>query len=110
MPKQLGAYMTISHGKGAMYFSIFFTCLIVLRLEDSNLPGMDKVYYYSRMTKQYIEKIISDIYYQRLFPDISSPANIWNELDDESYEEESISNNCTSYSNNICFVVSEFWN
>ena len=24
-PKQLGIFMTISHGKGAMYFSIFFS-------------------------------------------------------------------------------------
>ena len=35
---------------------IIFPCLRVLRLVDSNLAGMDKVYYYSIMTKQYIEK------------------------------------------------------
>ena len=33
-----------------------------------------------------------DIYYLRVFPDISSPANIWNMYDDESDEEESTSN------------------
>ena len=43
---------------------------------------------------------ISDIDYQRLFPGILSPANIWNESDDKSYEEESISNYCTLYSDN----------
>ena len=37
---------------------IIFPCLRVLRLADSNLSGMDKVYYYSRMTKQCIEKKI----------------------------------------------------
>ena len=71
---------------------------------------MDKVYYYSRMTKQCIEKKIYDIDYQILFPDISLPANIWNESDDESDEEESISNYCTLYSDNICFVISNLWN
>ena len=30
--------------------------------------------------------------------------------DDESYEEESISNDCTLYSENICFVISSLWN
>ena len=63
--KQLVTFMTISHGKGDMYFSIlFFTCLTVLRLADSNLAGMDKFYYYSRMTKHCIEKTIYDIDYQ----------------------------------------------
>ena len=33
-----------------------FPCIRVLRLEDINLAGMDRVYYYSRMTKQCIEK------------------------------------------------------
>ena len=33
-----------------------FPCLRVIRLEDSNLAGMDKVYYYSRMTKQCIRE------------------------------------------------------
>ena len=83
----------------------FFTCLRVLRLADSNLSGMEKVYYYSRMTKQCIEKKtrswLSDI-----FPGISSPDNIWNMSNDKSDEEESISNNLTLYSENICFVIS----
>ena len=34
----------------------------------------------------------------RLFPDISSPANIWNMSDNEIDEGESISNYCTLYS------------
>ena len=37
---------------------ILHPCLRVLRLADSNLSGMEKVYYYSRMTKQCIEKKI----------------------------------------------------
>ena len=55
------------------------------------------------MTKKCIEKKRSGIDYQILFPDIFSPANIWNESDDESDEEESIPNDCTLYSDNICF-------
>ena len=52
----------------------------------------------------------SDLDYQRVFPDISSSANIWNMSDDESDEEESISNYFTLYSENICFVISSLWN
>ena len=70
--------------------NILFPCLIVLCLADSTLAGMDKFYYYSIMTKQCIYKTISDIDYQRLFPDILSPANIWNESDEKSDEEDSI--------------------
>ena len=55
---------------------IIFPCLRVLRLADSNLAGMDKVYYYSIMTKQCIEKTKSDLDYQRVFPHIFPPANI----------------------------------
>ena len=35
---------------------ILFLCLRVLRLADSNISGMEKVYYYSRMTKQCTKK------------------------------------------------------
>ena len=45
-----------------------------------------------------------------MFPEISSSANIWNISDDESNEEESISNDCTLYSEHICFVISSLWN
>ena len=81
----------------------YFFCIRVFRLADSNLSVMENFYYYSRMTKQCIEKYIFDIYYQRLFPDISSPANIWDESNDESDEEESISNYCTLYSDKYLF-------
>ena len=60
--------------------------LRVLRLADSNLAGMDKVYYYSIMTKQCIEKTKLDLDYQRVFPEVSSCANIWITSDDESGE------------------------
>ena len=83
--------------------NIISPCLKVLRLADSNLSGMEKVYYFSRTNKKCIEKTISDIDSQRLFPDISSPANVWNDSDDESDEEESISNDFTLYSENIVF-------
>ena len=59
------------------------------------------------MTKQCIDKTISDIDYQKLFPHISSPANIWNMSDDEIDEEESSSNYYAEYSDNICFFVSK---
>ena len=31
-------------------------------------------------------------------------------MDDESDEEDSIPNNCTTYLDNICFVISNLWN
>ena len=66
-----------------------FLCLSVLRLEDINHAGMEKVYYYSRITKHCIEKTVYDIGYQEIFPGVSSPDNIWNMSDDKRYEEES---------------------
>ena len=43
---------------------ILFPCLIVIRLADSNLSGMDKFYYHPIMTKHCIEKTRSDLEYQ----------------------------------------------
>ena len=63
-------------------FKIIFTCLRVLRLADSYLAGMYKVYYYSIITKHCIEEKTYDIEYQILFPDILPLANVWNELDE----------------------------
>ena len=40
------------------------------------------------MTKQCIKKTKSDLDYQRVFPKVSSLANIWNTYDDESDDEE----------------------
>ena len=93
-----------------LLLKIIFTCLRVLPLADSNLSGTDRIYYYSIMTKQCTEKAISDIYYYRLFPDISSQTNIWNESDDKSDGKEPISNDCTLYSYIICFFISNLWN
>ena len=48
-------------------------------------------------------------FYQRVFPDISSPDNIWNMSDDKSDEEESSSNDYTEYSDNVSFFISKLW-
>ena len=77
---------------------------------DSSRVGRYKVYYYLRMTKQCIERTKSDLDYQRVFPDVSSLANIWNMSDDESDEEESTSKDSILYYENICFVISSLWN
>ena len=45
---------------------ILHPCLRVLSMSDSNIAGIDKVYYYSRMTKQCIEKTKLDLDYQRV--------------------------------------------
>ena len=53
-----------------------FPCLTVLCLVDSNLAGMETFYYYSRMTKQGIEKEKSDLDYQIVLPEILLYANL----------------------------------
>ena len=50
------------------------------------------------MTNQCIENTISDVYYQELFPDLSSSGNIWNIFDAEIDEEESSLNGYTGIS------------
>ena len=87
-----------------------FLCIRYLCLAYRNHSGMERNYYYSIMTKQCIGKTISNIDYQKLLPYIPSPANIWNHSDDESDKEESILNDYTESSENICFVVSNLWN
>ena len=82
-----------------------FPCLIVLCLSDSNHAGMGKVNYYYRMTNQCIERIISDIGYKNIFPDISLSTNICNMSEYEMDEEASLWNEYTEYSDNICFVL-----
>ena len=74
-------------------------------LADSNHAGIDKVYYFSRMTKQCIEETLSGIDYQELFPDISYPDNICNMSDDKGYEEDSSSNYYAGFTDNICLVI-----
>ena len=47
---------------------LLFPCLRTLRLADSNRAGMDKVFYYSRMTKISIIKTSNDLDTKELFP------------------------------------------
>ena len=61
------------------------------------------------MNKQFIEIIISNIYYQKVFPDISSPDNIWNKSDDKCDKEESISYDYTNFQPIYIFIL-KLWN
>ena len=70
-------------GRCYVILRILFPCLRVLCLVDSNRAGMDKFYYYSIMTRKFIDNTISDIDYHKLFPDLSSPTNAWNKLDEK---------------------------
>ena len=83
----------INHNKSLeryyVLINIIFPCLRVIHLVDSNLAGMKKVYYYSRMTNQRINKTGYYIDYQELFPDINSTTNIWDMYYNERYEEDS---------------------
>ena len=64
---------------------IIFPCLRVLLLADSNHVGTEIFYYYPRIKNYCIEKTISTIDYNKLFPEINSTANIWEIYDDEGY-------------------------
>ena len=70
---------------------IFFPCLCTLRLSDRKKSGMDKVFYYSRMTKMSIIKSSTDLDNKELFPvSISSSQNLWILSDGDTEEEENI--------------------
>ena len=76
--------MIISHGKGVMYFSrLFLLNLEFFAWKIVIFPGMDNLYYYLRRPISALRKK-TDLDHQRFFPDISSPANIWNMSDDKS--------------------------
>ena len=51
-----------------MILKINFPCLQVLHLADSNKSGMEKVFYYYRMTQIFIIKSSSDLDNKELFP------------------------------------------
>ena len=64
-----------------------FPCLRVLFLEDINKAGMDKVFYYSRMTKISIINSSSNLDNKELFPlSGSSSQKVW--ISSYSYTEE----------------------
>ena len=68
---------------------ILFPCLRTLRLADSNKAGMDKVFYYSIMTKLSIIKSSSDLDNKELFPiSSSSSQKIWKSSDSDTEDEE----------------------
>ena len=103
--------MMTSHEKGVMYFSrLFFLSLESFVWKIVIFAEIDKVNYFSRMTKQCTEKTESDLDYQRFFPELSSLANIRNTSDDKSDEEEPTVKDSIFYSENICFVISNLWN
>ena len=70
---------------------IIFPCLWVIRLVDINKSGMEKVFYYSRMTNISIIKSSSDIDNKELFPvSGSSSQKVWISSDSDTEEEENI--------------------
>ena len=74
---------------------LMFPCLCNLQLAGSNKEGIDKVFYYSRMTKISIIKSSNDIDNKELFPiSSSSSQTIWKSSDrDTEYQEENIDTN-----------------
>ena len=65
------------------------------------------------MSKQCIEKTKLDLDYQRVFPEVSSYANIWITYDDENDEDEPTlptSKDSILCYENICYVISNLRN
>ena len=75
-----------------MVLKILFPCLRVLRLADSKKSGMDKVFYYTKMTKISIIKSSSDLDIKELSPvSGSSSQKLWiSSYSDTEEEEEEI--------------------
>ena len=70
---------------------MIFPCICTLRLAYSNKAGMDKLFYYSIMTKISIIKSSTDIDNKELFPvSSSSSQNLWISSDSDTEEEENI--------------------
>ena len=68
---------------------ILFPCLRTLRLADRKKSGMDKVFYYSRMTKISIIKSSNDIDNKELFTiSSSSSQKVWRSSDSDTEDEE----------------------
>ena len=76
-------------GEDYVLLRLIFPCLRTLRLADSNKAGMDKVFYYSRMTKIYIIKSSNDLDNKELFLIYnSSSQTIWKSSDSDTEDEE----------------------
>ena len=68
-----------------------FPCICTLRLADKNKAGMDKVFYYPRMTKISIMKSSTDLDNKELFPvSVSSSQKVWISSDSDTEDEENI--------------------
>ena len=68
---------------------ILFPCLCTLRIADSNKAGMDKVFYFSRMTKISIIKSSTDLDNKELFSISNySSQNVWKSSDSDTEDEE----------------------
>ena len=74
-----------------MLLKIHLPCLWVLRLADINKSGMEKVFYYSRMTKISIIKSSSDLDNEELLPvSSSSSLKVCSSSDSDNEEEDNI--------------------
>ena len=70
---------------------IFFPCLRTLRLANSNKSGMEKIFYYSLMTKIPITKSSYDLDNKELFPlSASSSKKVWISSDSDTEDEDNI--------------------
>ena len=98
--------MMTSHGKGVMYFSILFFLALDSFVWQILILQEWKKFITIRELQNSASRKKSDLDYQRVFPKVSSLANIWNTSDDESDEEEPTLKDSILYSENICFVIS----
>ena len=74
------SYIQDNKAWGRIYvlLKIFFPCIWVIHISDSNKSGMDKLFYYVRMTKISIIKSLSDLDNKELLPvSISSSFKVW---------------------------------
>ena len=74
-----------------LYWKYFFLVFVPFDLQTEKKSGMDKVFYYSRMTKISIIKSSTDIDNKELFPvSGSSYQKVWNSSDSYTEDKENI--------------------
>ena len=89
-----------------MLLKLLFPCIQVFRLTKSNKLGMDKVFYYSRMTNISIINSSYDIDNKELFPvSSSSYLKVCSSSDSDTEEEENIDTDDTESIDSYRLVI-----
>ena len=92
-----------------MLLKLMSPCFRVISLTDINKTEMDKVFYYSRMTKIPIIKSLYDLDNKELFTvSISSSLKVWISSDSDTEEEDNIDTDDPESSDSYILVSASY--